>query len=125
MNSTNGMKRKRKLLNELKPNSKQLKCLHEAQSIYKDIYEGFKNQPRKTFFVEEDFQEKPKNKSYVDNMTNSYIDFKETKDNWKLFPLWYEGVKVHDSKYYNSLYQICDEFPFLAICAINIVFLTA
>ena len=121
MNSMNGMKRKRKLLNELKPKSEQLACIKEAQSMYKDIYEGFKNQERKTFLIEEDFQEERKNKSYVDNMTNSYIDFKETKDNWKLFPLWYEGVKVQDSKHYNSLYRICDRFPFLAICAINIV----
>ena len=57
MNSMNGMKRKRKLLNELKPNSEQLACINEAQSIYKDIYEGFKNQDRKTFLIEEDFQE--------------------------------------------------------------------
>ena len=78
MNSMNGMNRKRKLLNELKPKSEQLACIKEAQSMYKDIYEGFKNQERKTFLIEEDFQEEPKNKSYVDNMTNSYIDFKET-----------------------------------------------
>ena len=49
MNSMNGMKRKRKLLNELKPNGEQLACLKEAQSIYKEIYEGFKNQDNKTF----------------------------------------------------------------------------
>ena len=79
MNSMNGMKRKRKLLNELKPKSEQLACIKEAQSMYKDIYEGFKNQERKTFLIEEDFQEERKNKSYVDNMTNSYIDFKESK----------------------------------------------
>ena len=57
MNSINGMKRKRKLLNELKSNSEQLACIKEAQNIYKDIYEGFKNQDRKIFLIEEDFQE--------------------------------------------------------------------
>ena len=82
MNSMNGTKTKRKLLNELKPDSEQLKCLKEVQDIYKDVYENFKKQDRKVFLVEEDFQEKPKNKKYVDNMTNSFIEFTETSDNW-------------------------------------------
>ena len=121
MNSTNGTRKKRKLLNELKPNGEQIKCLQEVQDIFQDIYENFKKQKRKVFLVEEDFQEKPKNKKYVDNMTNSFIEFTETSDNWKLFPLWYERNKVQDNKYYNELYKICDKFPYLAVCAINIV----
>lgn len=109
-------------LNTLKPNGEQLKCLREAQDIYKEIYDNFKKQKNKAYLIHEDFEETSSNKKYKDNMTNSLISFQETKDNWKLFPLWYEGGnKVQDNKYYNELYKICDKFPYLAVVAINIV----
>tara|TARA_R100001440_G_scaffold60863_1_gene80768 strand:+ start:838 stop:1572 length:735 start_codon:yes stop_codon:yes gene_type:complete len=109
------------LSNELTKSGRQEACLKELQSSYKEIYNCFKKQKNKIFFTEKDFEESP-DYEYIDNVTNSHVDYTETRDNWKLFPLYYHGgVKVQQTKHYQKLYSILDSFPNIASACIIVV----
>ena len=109
------------LSNELTKSGRQETCLKEIQGIYKEIYQGFTDQPKKIYLTEKDFEESP-DYQYIDNLKHSYVKYDETEDNYKLLPLYYHrGVKVQDSKHYRKLYSILDGFPNIASCCIIVV----
>ena len=47
------------LSNELTKSGRQETCLKEIQGIYKEIYQGFTDQPKKVYLTEKDFEESP------------------------------------------------------------------
>ena len=53
------------LSNELTKSGRQETCLREIQGIYKEIYQGFKDQPKKIYLTEKDFEESP-DYQYID-----------------------------------------------------------